>query len=137
MILKSDEEQLKRLRDEYLSLRQEQSERLVALERLLNTPEETELFKVVQNARAGYTQAVNRVIDLVIRGEHDQAIRLLYGDLEQAQEIYATQLDAMVAMQEASLAKVAPGNGERIAAYPTRALQHVDLQPALQRTATA
>lgn len=130
MILKNDEEQLKRLRNEYLSIRQEQSERLAALEKLLGTPEETELFKVIQDARTGYTQAVSRVIDLVVGGEHDQAITLLYGHLEQAQETYATQLDAMLELQETALPKMNRGNRVRKPEQHVRPFRQLDCQQA-------
>ncbi|WP_454834177.1 methyl-accepting chemotaxis protein [Pseudomonas lini] len=105
LILKSDEQQLKQLRDRYQTIRQEQAARMEALEKLLDNPEEQSLFKSLQNARASYAQVAERVIELATAGMDVQATELLYGDLERVQTQYAKLLNDMIEMQEASFAE--------------------------------
>jgi methyl-accepting chemotaxis protein len=105
LILKSDEQQLKQLRDRYQTIRQEQSARMEVLEKLLDNPEEQNLFKSLQNSCASYAQVAERVIELATASMDVQATELLYRDLERVQTQYAKQLNDMIEMQEASFAE--------------------------------
>nr|WP_313958314.1 methyl-accepting chemotaxis protein [Pseudomonas citri] len=102
LILKSDEQQLKQLRDRYQKIRQDQAARMGALEKLLDNPEEQNLFKSLKTARTSYVQVLERMVELASAGLDDQAIEVLYGDLERSGIESIKLLNDMVEMQEAS-----------------------------------
>jgi methyl-accepting chemotaxis protein len=104
LILKNDAQQLKQLLELIQVNRQQQTVRLDNLEKLLNEPDERTVFNELKNARAGYGQVLDRMIELASANLDDQAIELLYGDLEKVQKQYTKQLGIMIQMQEASFA---------------------------------
>ncbi|MGF6400270.1 methyl-accepting chemotaxis protein [Pseudomonas frederiksbergensis] len=104
LILKSDEQQLKLLRDRYQAIRQDQEKNMDILEKLLDNAQEQSLFKGIQNARGAYMRFVDQVVELASASLDDQAIELLYGDLDQAKTVYAKLLNDMIELQEASFA---------------------------------
>ncbi|WP_434702679.1 methyl-accepting chemotaxis protein [Pseudomonas sp. Z1-12] len=104
LILKGDEQEMKRLQKKMQVIRQEQDARMEALEKLLNEPDEISLFKSLKTVRDNYGQALNRAVELGATNQADQAMALLYGDLEQFQGQYAKQLNDMIELQEASFA---------------------------------
>ncbi|TWC18447.1 methyl-accepting chemotaxis protein [Pseudomonas sp. SJZ085] len=102
LILKSDEQQLKQLRDRYQAIRQAQENKLDILEKLLDNVQERDLFKSIQNARGTYVRFVDQLVELASVSLDDQAIDLLYGDLAQAKTLYTKLLNDMIELQEAS-----------------------------------
>jgi methyl-accepting chemotaxis protein len=105
LILKSDEQQLKQLRKQLEANRVDQVARMDALEKLLNGPDEVTLFKNLKSIQTSYRQVLDRAVELTSASLDDQAIELLYGDLERQQAEYSKQLNAMIEMQEASFAE--------------------------------
>ncbi|WP_313958306.1 methyl-accepting chemotaxis protein [Pseudomonas citri] len=102
LILKTDEQQLKPLRDRYLAIRKEQSGRMDTLEKLLDNRQEQDLFRDIKSARVSYNQNVDRLVELAFANQKGQATEVLYGDLERAQADYAKLISDMIELQEAS-----------------------------------
>nr|WP_288913988.1 methyl-accepting chemotaxis protein [uncultured Pseudomonas sp.] len=105
LILKTDEQQLKQTQNQLTETRQAQASRMDALEKLLNEPDEISLFKRLKEVRDNYGVVVDRAVDLGAANQTDQAIQLLYGEVEQQQQEYAKRLNDMIEMQEASFAE--------------------------------
>ncbi|MGF6708749.1 methyl-accepting chemotaxis protein [Pseudomonas frederiksbergensis] len=105
LILKTDEPSMKQLRDRLKAIRENRLRQMDALEKLLDNPEEKSLFSSLRNARMGYAQVSDRVMELASANMNDQATEVLYGELEPAQAQYAGLLNDMVEMQEKSFAQ--------------------------------
>ncbi|WP_072339922.1 MULTISPECIES: methyl-accepting chemotaxis protein [unclassified Pseudomonas] len=105
LILKTDEPSMKQLRDRLKAIRENRIRQMDALEKLLDDPEEKNLFSSVRSARMGYAQVADRVTELASANMNDQAAEVLYGELEPAQAQYAGLLNDMVEMQEESFAQ--------------------------------
>ncbi|WP_339491890.1 methyl-accepting chemotaxis protein [Pseudomonas rhizophila] len=102
LILASDEQQSKMLRDRHQTIRKNLEHNLDTLEPLLDNAQERTLFKDIQNARGAFIRYVDRLIELAAANQDAQAIELLYGDLDQAREVYTRLLNDMIELQEAS-----------------------------------
>ncbi|UZE26088.1 methyl-accepting chemotaxis protein [Pseudomonas sp. B21-056] len=105
LIIKTDPQQLQQLLKDLQANRQEQAVRMDTLEKLVNEPEERDLFKALKESRENYRQIVDRVIELGAANLNDQAVELLYGKMAQVQGEYSKQLNTMIDMQEAAFAE--------------------------------
>ena len=69
-----------------------------------NEPREQQAMEASRAARAAYLPHLNKAIELAMTGQHDAAVKLLFGELRQSQNAYLKQMQDYVEL-EVSMAK--------------------------------
>jgi methyl-accepting chemotaxis protein len=80
-------------------VRKDISTTLTKLDPLLTSNKGRQLFKATQDARAAYVLLLDQTLQLHADGKKDEAIALLLGNLDKAQQAYSERIMALIADQ--------------------------------------
>ncbi|WP_290429027.1 methyl-accepting chemotaxis protein [Ideonella oryzae] len=117
ILLSSNPDKIKKLLDEYASLKKLNGENLSKLENALHSDEEKALYAEQGEARKAYGVVVRKVFDLQKQGAHEEAMATYAEELPAPQAKYYALIDKMVALQAQKMQESANNAQQQVSTF--------------------
>jgi len=98
-LLSPDVETMRKSFEALVRQRKENSDTMEKIEKMLQSEKGKTLFKGIKEVIVPYREAVDQVVKLTREGNKEQAVAVLFGNLQNSQQSFFQNIDALIAFQ--------------------------------------
>src|SRR3569623_574888 len=98
-LLSPDVETMRKSFEALVRQRKENSDAMEKIEKMLQSEKGKTLFKGIKEVLVPYREAVDQVVKLTRKGNKEQAVAVLFGNLQNSQQSFFQNIDALIAFQ--------------------------------------
>ncbi|MBD9391469.1 methyl-accepting chemotaxis protein [Acidovorax sp. ACV01] len=107
LIITTDEASMTRIKEQIVDSRKKIADLLDKMDKGMTQEKGRDLLKVTTDARARYGVSLGRVMDLALKNQNEEAIKILYGDFALDQAAYFKALESMSEFMVQTMSKAA------------------------------